>query len=145
MTQSTSTRKIISIFLSIILVIGTLTAYVPSISMTKAHALSEYGEMTTNSNDNYKSTKHSSFEKDNIECNNFNLNLNGLDVDAIPESLIVYYKHNQKQKTQILTSVIFGNDAERHVGYQDKDKGFLVGCIYNNDNEEPVNNVLLLV
>ena len=46
-----------------------------SFSPTEAKAESEYGLMM---DDNYKS-KYSSFEKEVIECNNFNLNVNDND------------------------------------------------------------------
>jgi hypothetical protein len=130
LTESTATRKIISIFLSAILVIGTITAFYPSISMTKVHALSEYDGMMMNY-DNYKS-KYSSFKKDNIECNNFNLNLNGLNVDAIPESLSSVIQAQAETEDTDIDTGIFDNGAEK-LGYKDKDFSFV--CINNNDNE----------
>ncbi len=53
--------------------------------MTEAHAISDYGMMMRDDDDNYKSKYSPSVDKkENIECSNFNLNLNGLDnVDAI--------------------------------------------------------------
>jgi hypothetical protein len=132
LTKSTASRKIISIFLSTILVIGTITAFFPSISMTQVHAaLSEYDGMMMNYDNNYKS-KYSSFKKDNIECNNFNLNLNGLNVDAIPESLSNLLQAQAETEDANIDTSTFGNGAEK-LGYKDKDFSFV--CINNNDNE----------
>jgi hypothetical protein len=63
--------------------------FFPSISMAQLQTLSKNNGHMLNNNDeyNYKSSVSSFFKKDNIECNNINFNLNGLDVDAIPEPL----------------------------------------------------------
>ena len=140
MVNSTATRKIISIFLCNILAIGTITAFFPTLSMTQVNALSDYGGMMMknnyDNNDNYKSAKYSSFKKDNIECNNVNLNLNGLDVNVNPEPLEgLLQAQAEIAEGADNDASTFYNGAERHVGYQDKDKDFTFFCINNNDNE----------
>jgi hypothetical protein len=131
LTKSLATRKIISIFLSTILVIGTINTFFPSMSMTQVHALSANGGMMLNDDENNKS-KYSSLKKDNIECNNINLNLNGLNVDAIPESLSTLVQAHAKTENTDIDTNTFDNGAER-LGYKDKDFSFV--CINNNENE----------
>ncbi len=125
--------------------------------MTHAQAQSGYDRTmsdnnSNSNNDNYKSAKYSSFKKDNIECNNVNLNLNGLDVNVIPEPLEgLLQAQAEKAEGADNDASTFDNGAERHVGYQDKDKDFTFFCINKNDNEFilpepevppiPVNNV----
>src|SRR5262245_47734191 len=100
--------------------------------MTQVNALSGNGGAMLN-NDNYKkSAKYSSFKKDNIECNNVNLNLNGLDVNAIPESLSSLLQAQAETTDNDVSK--FSNGAERHVDYQ-QDKDFSFTCINNNENE----------
>src|SRR5687768_14866691 len=86
MSKIVSTTKTISLFLATILIVGTITAFYPSSSFTqKAYALSDY-ERTMMKDDDYNS-KYVQYNKENIDCSNFNLNGNGLDINTIPESL----------------------------------------------------------
>ncbi len=137
MVISTASRKIISIILCNILVIGTITAFFPSISMAQVKDLSENSEkmMNYDDNNNYKSAKYSSFKKDNIDCNNVNLNLNGLDVNAIPEPLssLLQPQTETTEEGADNDARTIGNGAGRDDGYQDKDFSFT--CVNNNDNE----------
>ena len=68
----------------------------------------------------------SDFEKDKIDCNNINLNLNGLDVDEIPEPLrnILQSQAETEEDADIGTGT-FGN-GENRFGY---DKDFSVVCV----------------
>jgi hypothetical protein len=66
-----TTRKIISLYLALILAAVTLTPFFTSsssMSMIDAYAIKDV-------------------EKEKIECNNVNLNLTALDVVAVPEPL----------------------------------------------------------
>ena len=63
-----------------ILIAGIITAFFPSSSFTKeVHALSDYELMKGDYN-----SKYVQYNKENIDCTNFNLNGNGLDVNTIP-------------------------------------------------------------
>ncbi len=147
MNKSNITTKTISLCLSAILVAGTINSIFSFSSsfMTEVKALSDYGMMMRDNNDNYKSTKYlpSVDKKDNnIECSNFNLNLNGLDnVDAITEplsSLVVEDKAQTEEDKDIGTRGAYydGNDGkERFVGHNDKDFAFVCKNNNNNNNE----------
>ena len=66
-----------------ILTEGTTTAFFPSSSfITEVRALSDYEIMMGESKSQYLP-----YKKDDIKCNNFNLNANGLNVNAIPKPL----------------------------------------------------------
>jgi YVTN family beta-propeller protein len=100
-------RKTITLVLTVILLTGTITAFFPSssLSMMDTFAISDN-------------------KKDNLDCNNFILNLNGIDVAAIPESLSSLL--NPQSETEDADSDIdtFDNDKERF-GYIEKDFAFI--------------------
>src|SRR5215204_5013830 len=130
--SNTIVRKTISLFLSFILTAGTISAFYPSSSfMTEAHASlpTDYEIIDHN---NYKSKYPSSYnKKDDINCNNFNLNANGLNVNEIPESLrgLVEQQTAQAGDSEISSSE-FGSDNKG--SYYDKDFAFI--CKNNNNN-----------
>ena len=129
--------NVLFLFLSAILVAGTFaTTFPSSLSlsssfMKEVYALSEY-------------------EKDNVKCINFNLNVNGLNVNAIPDSIISDLLATQAQAQEAeeigvttdissSTTSTFGNDENRFGSYDDynkKKKDFAFVCINNNDNEQ---------
>jgi hypothetical protein len=114
-------RKTISLFLSTILLIGTITTFYPSysLSINEVNAIPDY-------------------KKDKKECINFNLNLNSLDVDVIPESLSnILAEQAQAEGAADIGTGTFGNGEERF-GYKDQDFAFV--CINNNDNEQIIND-----
>jgi hypothetical protein len=62
------------LFLSVILVVGTFASITPSSSfITEVYALSDFGLKEDN---NYKA-KYLPYKKDDINCNNINLNVDG--------------------------------------------------------------------
>jgi hypothetical protein len=99
------TRKTISLFLTFILTAGTLTTFSPSssLSITDVYALSEVG-------------------KDNIECNNFNFNLNGLDTNSFLGSNVAngLTTHAQEESSSVndndeeITANSLVNDGQRN-------------------------------
>ena len=100
-----STNKT-SLFLVFILTAGTLTAFLPSssLSMTDAYAIKDV-------------------EKEKVDCTNINLNLNGLNVNAIPETLRnALQAHVETEGAESGTSNFNGKD-------------FSFVCLNNNDNE----------
>jgi len=104
------------LFLAFIITAGTITAFYPSSSLfiTDAYAIKD-------------------IEKEKIECNNINLNLNGLDIDAVPEPLrILLQDQGETEETNSGTDT-FGMGEEKRFGYNDKD--FSLVCINNNYNE----------
>src|SRR5215204_5328985 len=105
-------------------IFGTMASFFPSSFMTDVRALSDYGLME----DPYNS-KYLQYNKENIDCTNFNLNANGLNVDGIPESL-----------SGLLADAAQAGEAE--IGNWEKrfglDKEFLFKCLNNNDNEQSI-------
>ena len=88
----------------------------------------------------YQST--SNIQKDDdIICNNFNLNANGLNNDDISESLKDQLKTNLAQTTEEIegkdfdNSNTFGNDEKR---FDSSDGDFAIICKNNNDNEQSI-------
>ena len=132
------------LFLSAILVAGTFAAIFPLLSpsslITAVYALSDYGLKDDN---NYNS-KYLPYKKDNVKCNNFNLNVNGLNVNAIPkslESLAAQASDAEGSQTGDIDigSSTFGNGENRFGSYNyddDNKKNFAFVCISNNDNEQ---------
>ena len=81
MNRLSIARRTISLFLSFILIFGTITAIFQSfIGGINAQAAPDYMM------DTYKS-KFSSIKKDDIDLTNLNLNINGLNLTALPDSL----------------------------------------------------------
>jgi len=118
--------KNISLFLILILIVGTIAAILPSSSFTKEiHALSDYGLMR----DDYN-TKYLQYNKEHIDCTNFNLNGNGLDVNTIPESLSGLLASQGETDSEIGISA-YGIDENRFGSYH---KDFVYKCLNNNDN-----------
>ena len=85
-----------------ILTEGTTTAFFPSSSsfITEVRALSDYEMMMGESKSQYLP-----YKKDDIKCNNFNLNANGLNVNAIPKPLSALRQLKRKQKKEILAQL----------------------------------------
>ena len=117
MNRSNFATQTITLFLAFILIAETIAALSPSSFMKEIHTLSDSGIMM----DKYKS-KYASYEKDNIECTNFNLNVDGLNFNKIPESLngllaAQVQAESEEEWTDIGNS-IFRND-EKRFGYDE--------------------------
>ena len=122
-------RKTISLFLVFILTEGTTTAFFPSSSsfITEVRALSDYEMMMGESKSQYLP-----YKKDDIKCNNFNLNANGLNVNAIPKPLSALRAAQAQAEDGDIGTSTFGND-EKRFGSDNKD--FAFKCVNNKDNE----------
>ena len=122
-------RKTISLFLVFILTEGTTTAFFPSSSsfITEVRALSDYEMMMGESKSQYLP-----YKKDDIKCNNFNLNANGLNVNAIPKPLSALRPAQAQAEDGNIGTSTFGND-EKRFGSDNKD--FAFKCVNNKDNE----------
>ena len=120
--------KNISLFLSAILVAGTVTSIFPSFIVgVDAQALPNYRL------DNYKSLP---YKKDDIKCNNFNLNANGgLNVNTIPESLRGLISSQGQAEEDFGTST-YDTDEKRFGSYDDNKKDFIYKCVNNNHNKQ---------
>jgi len=103
--------------------------------MKEVHALSDSGIMM----DKYKS-KYASYEKDNIECTNFNLNVDELNFNKIPESinglLAAQVQAESEEEWTDIGNSVFRND-EKRFGY-DENKDFTIVCVNNNENEQSI-------
>jgi hypothetical protein len=115
------------------LIAGTIAAFLPSSSFTKeVHALSEYELMKRG---DYNS-KYVQYNKENIDCTNFNLNGNGLDINTIPESLNGLATASQGEIGDSESGIsAYGTEQNRFGSYDSNKKDFLYKCINNNDNE----------
>ena len=71
------------------------------------------------------------YQKDDIKCNNFNLNANGFNVNAIPEPLSDLLQSRAETDEADSGTGAFGNGENRF----DQDKDFKFVCLNNNDNE----------
>ena len=112
------------------LIAGTIAAFLPSSSFTKeVYALSEYELMK----DDYNS-KYVQYNKENIDCTNFNLNGNGLDINTIPESLSGLLAAQGETDSESGISA-YSTEQNRFGSYDSNKKDFLYKCINNNDNE----------
>jgi hypothetical protein len=144
-SNTIATRKTISLFLAFMLIAGTITAFYPSSSfMTEVHAAlsADYETMLmmNDDNNNYK-LKYLPYKKEDINCNNFNLNGNGLNINKIPESLRSLLA---SQTQEDLQGEVEGTDSktnifdngEKRFGYGYDNNDFVYKCINNNDNEQ---------
>ena len=132
-------KKINALFLTIVLIAGTIAVFSPSF-MIGAQAESEYYGM--NNNNYYKSKDRSV----TIDCNNFNINPNGLKRDAFTGSNVADGLNPLAQEESISSSYNDDNEGisvnsivnrdERNSQYK-LDEDVVVKCLYNNDNEIP--------
>src|SRR5215211_2506648 len=76
-------------------------------------------------------SKYLQYNKENIDCTNFNLNDNGLDVNTIPESLSGLLASQGETGGSEIGISAYGTDEKRY-GF---DKDFVYKCLNNNDNE----------
>jgi hypothetical protein len=120
--------KTISLFLSFILIAGTIAAFLPSSSFTKeVHALSDYKPMKNDYN-----SKYLQYNKENIDCTNLNLNANGLNVNGIPESLSGLLPDQAQAGDSDIGISAYGTEENRFGSY---DEDFVYKCINNNYND----------
>src|SRR5215217_424272 len=110
------------------LISGTIATFFPSSSFTpEVHALSDYGLME----DAYNS-KYLQYNKENIDCTNFNLNSNGLNVDGIPKSLTGLLADAAAEADSKIETSVYGTEENRLGSYE---KDFVFKCLNDNDNE----------
>jgi len=107
--------------------------------------------MMKDDNNNYKSKYSPSNNKDDdINCNNFNLNGNGLNINVIPESLkglVASQAQAEDSQAEIEGTDVdistFGNGEKRFDSYDHKED-FVYKCINNNENEQPISTISTL-
>jgi YVTN family beta-propeller protein len=105
--------QIISSFVSILLTAGTISSFHPSLlSMKEVYAIPD-------------------FNNDNFVCNNINLNINGLSIDAISNPLSNLLQDNIATENVDVGTGKFSNEGERSSFHED----FSSVCINNNANE----------
>jgi hypothetical protein len=130
-----------SLVLGIILIVGTIIAIFPPF-LIGVQAIADY-EIT----ENYPS-KLISYKKNDINCNNFNLNVNdvGINSNEIHQSLNSPLSSQAQAKdfqvdaseivdTDISTSTV-DNAAKRYDFYDNNKKDFVYKCVNNNNNEQ---------
>jgi hypothetical protein len=133
MTNSIKTTKYSSIFLTAILVAGTITALFPSFMVGTAQA-APFTDMDREKKEDKKSVSVSS-----LKCNNINVNVNGLELDVFPPFLGGEVAAEAAEPNTDSSSFAAGNNGD---GSQINDFRFI--CINNNNNtvieaeEEPI-------
>ena len=139
-------KRTSAIFLATLLVLGTIAAFSPSFMTTASAQVESYYGMDNNNyksqyvKDNYKSKDSNSVFVKKINCNNVNVNVNGLELNGLPPFL-----------SNLLFDEDSDGDANSYVsgersygsGQSGYDKDFKFVCINNNNNtvieaEEPV-------
>jgi hypothetical protein len=134
-----STKKTSAIFLAIVLVAGTIAAFSQSF-MVGAQA-QPYYEMDNNYNDNYGKDSYKSKDSNKIvkkiNCNNVNVNANGLELDGLPPFLTGLTSEAQTADEGQTGASSYGSgegsyDSSEQQSGSDKDFKFV--CINNNNN-----------
>ena len=67
------------------------------------------------------------YKKDDIKCNNFNLNANGFNVNAIPEPLSDLLPAQAQARNSNIGTSTFGTD-EKRFGSDNKKRFFICMC-----------------
>jgi len=122
--------KISAVFLAAILVAGTIATISPSF-MTNAQAISEYGK------DSYKSKDSSSVFVKKINCNNINVNVNGLEITVLPPALsgLLTDEAQAVDEGQYGSSSYGSGEGSSGGGQSGYDNNsFKFVCINNNNN-----------
>ena len=150
MSKEVSTKEINAGFLAIVLIAGTLAAISPSF-MIGAHA-QQYGmDQKYNSyepdygmdiyDDKQSYGKDHSYDKSKdsvivkkIKCNNINVNLNGLEIDALPTALDGLATEAQADEGEIGASSFGSGGGSNGGGPSGSDSDSRFVCINNNDN-----------
>jgi hypothetical protein len=119
---SSDTRKSISLLLAFIITAWTITAFFPfsSFSLKQVQAIPDN-------------------QKDDIDCNNININVNGLNFTELPEPLSNLLESQEQTGASDIGSNTFGIDENRSDSYG---KGFAFVCINKNTNEFNVSHPL---
>src|SRR5687768_15738868 len=153
MTNSTKTTKISSIFLAAILVAGTITAVYPSFVLgAEAQSETYYGVDSYKQSygkESYKSKDSSSAIVKKVKCNNIDVNVNGLEITALPPSLsglLTDEAQAADEGERGASSYGSGEGSYGSGGQSGSDKDFKFVCINNNNNtvigggeeEEPI-------
>jgi hypothetical protein len=125
MTNSIKTTKYSAMFLAIILVAGTITAFFPSFMVGTAQAVS-YPDMDRDRDSDRKQVSVSS-----LKCNNINVNVNGLELDVFPPFLGGEVAATAAEGETNANSFA-NNNGGSNSGSQINDFRFI--CINNNNN-----------
>ena len=143
MEKTVSIKITNAIFLAIVLVAVTITLFPPSF-MKDAQAQQDYYGINNNYENDYG--KDSDKSKDNvfvnkINCNNINVNVNGLELDGLPPFLGNLIPDGDAYGYSDVSS--YGNSERSYgSGQSDSGKDFRFICINNNNNtiieEEPI-------
>ena len=119
-----------AIFLSALLVLGTITTILPSIQAQ------QYNEDRNNLDRDYKS-KENSVNVNNIKCNNINFNLNGIEASlGLPTNDAIAQAQAEDNYEGIATTDTNGWENDER-----NNNDFRFGCTSNNENE---NNVVVV-
>ena len=131
-SNNTITKKTTTLFLSFVLIAGTITTFFPSYIIDTAQAIPD------SIIDNYKS-KYIPYNKDVVKYNNFNLNLEveeGLNlVNIILESLDTLVQTEIREGKNIGSSTSTYGNSEKY-GYIDDKNDFTFAYSNNKDNEQ---------
>ena len=141
MNKIKSTNKIRAVFLAVVIVAGTF-ALISSAFIVGAQAYPDYGMDNKKYESKYSSygTDNNSYDKSKkdfivkkVECDNININTNGLDFsgDSIGNSIAA--QAAEEDYGQQLSANAFGN-SERNNGYKQNDEDVVVKCIQTNTN-----------
>jgi hypothetical protein len=160
------TKRISAIFLATVLVTGTIVLSILTFMSSTAQAESyyngvagmddnynnQYGKDNKDYDNSYYKSKDSSSSNSvtlkKIKCNNINLNVNGLELTALPPAISSLLTDGEaKDEGQYGSSSYYGSyggdgDGEQQSGYDNNNNSFKFVCINNNNNtivegEEP--------
>ena len=139
MNKIVSTKTTSAIFLATLLILGTLATISPSF-MVGAQADS-YLEMENNyeksyGNDNIDKSKNSSVIVKKINCNNININVNGLELNltSVPFLSNLLASEAQASDEGERKASSYGSGGNYGGGQSGSDKDFKFICINNNNN-----------
>jgi hypothetical protein len=130
------TKTANAIFLAIVLVAGTITLFSPSF-MTGAQAQEYYGGKENNyenhyGKDTYKSKDSNSVIVKKINCNNVNVNVNGLEIDVLPLALANLLQGDEDERGAGSYGGGERSYGSGQSGYDNNSFKFI--CINNNNN-----------
>jgi hypothetical protein len=133
------TKKTSAIFLATVLVLGTITLFLPSF-MTGAQAQEYYDGIENNYENDYgKDDRDKS--KDNkivkkVNCNNINANVNGLEIDGLPPALSGLAASEADEGERDVNSYGSYDSSGQQSGYDNNNNNnnFKFVCINNNNN-----------
>jgi len=123
-----SIKKTSSIFLATVLVLGTIAAISPSFMVGAAAQIDSYYDGMDN---NYKKSAGKDVSVKSIKCNNINVNVNGLELTALPSSLSNLLTNEEADGS----ASSYGSGIGSYDDGQTNSQGnFKFICINNNNN-----------